>query len=112
MKDSNDMDRGVLIKKELRESYFSVQGVTIHAFGKLGHYLYTHPECEIEESQKGLSSIDWTRRNLDCWKNRAITNLGKINRNEKGIFLTYIQIKRLLGLQVENDERIRENQLI
>lgn len=112
MKDWNEMDRGDLSKKELRESYISVQGVTIHAFGKLGHYLYSHQELDIEESLKGLSSIDWTRSNLECWQNRAITNLGRINRNEKGIFLTYVQIKRLLGLKIENDEMTREKQLI
>jgi DNA sulfur modification protein DndB len=112
MKDWDEMDRGDLSKKELRESYISVQGVTIHAFGKLGYYLYTHQDYDIDKSLKGLSSIDWTRNNLECWQNRAITNHGKINRNEKGIFLTYIQIKRLLGLNIENDELTRERQYI
>lgn len=112
MRDWNDMDKGDLSKKELRESYISLRGVTIHAFGKLGHYLFLHPEYDLNKSLKGLSKIDWTRSNLKCWENRAITDNGRINRNEKGIFLTYIQIKRLLGLQIDNDEATREKQLI
>lgn len=110
MRDWNDMDHGELSKKELRESYISVQGVTIHALGKLGNYLYHHREMPLEKALEGLSNIDWTRSNLECWQNRAITNNGRINRNEKGIFLTYIQIKRLLGLKIEKEEFSREKQ--
>lgn len=112
MKDWNEMENGDLSKKELREAYICVQGVTIHALGKLGHYLYIHPEYNIDESLRGLSHIDWTRSNLECWKERAITSLGKINRNEKGIFLTYIQIKRLLELKIEDEEQTRETRLL
>lgn len=112
MKDWNEMDNGDLSKKELRESYISLRGVTLHAFGRLGCYLYHHPEYNLEESLKGLARIDWTRSNQECWENRAITADGKINRNEKGIFLTYIQIKRLLGLKIDADEATREKQSI
>ena len=108
MRNWNDMDNGELSKKELREAYISIRGVTLHAFGKLGHYFFLHPEYKMEEYLTGLSKIDWTRSNLQCWQNRAITDKGRIIRNEKGIFLTYIQIKRLLGLQIDDDEAIRE----
>lgn len=112
MSDWNEMDKGDLSKKELRESYISTQGITIHAFGKLGHYLYCHKTLDVEKSLQGLAAIDWTRSNLECWQNRAITSAGRINRNEKGIFLTYIQIKRLLGLKIEKEEATREKQLL
>ena len=36
MRDWNDMDKGELSKKELREAYISLRGITLHAFGKLG----------------------------------------------------------------------------
>lgn len=110
MRDWNDMDRGDLSKKELRESYISIQGVTIHALGRLGNYLYHHSEIDLENALVRLAHIDWSRSNLECWQNRAITNNGRINRNEKGIFLTYIQIKRLLGLKIEKEEATREKQ--
>lgn len=112
MRDWNDMDNGELSKKELREAYISLRGITLHAFGKLGNYLFLHPEYNVKECLTGLSKIDWARSNLECWENRAVTEKGRINRNEKGIFLTYIQIKRLLNLKIDNDEAAREKQLL
>lgn len=112
MREWDEMDKGYLSKKDLRENYISTQGVTIHALGRLGSYLLNNPKNEIETCLAGLRNIDWTRSNLDCWKERAITNTGRINRNEKGIFLTYVQIKRLLNLEIEKDELTRERQLV
>lgn len=43
--------------------------------------------------------------------NRAIKPNGKINRNEQGIFLTYIQIKRLLSLPISDEELKKENKM-
>ena len=112
MREWNEMDKDELSKRELREAYICTQGITIHALGKVGNYLYLNPKYNLEKSLHGLSKIDWTRSNLKCWKERAITNTGKINRNETGIFLTYIQIKRLLELDIEKEELTREKQLL
>lgn len=112
MRDWNDMDKGELSKKELREAYISLRGITLHAFGKLGAYFFSHSQYDIHKYLTGLSKIDWSRSNLECWKNRAITDKGRINRNEKGIFLTYIQIKRLLNLEIDSEEAAREKQLL
>lgn len=112
MREWNEMDKGDLSKKDLRENYISTQGVTIHALGKLGCYLFQNPENDLEHCLVGLRDIDWTRSNLECWQKRAVTDAGRINRNEKGIFLTYIQIKRLLNIKIENVELTRENQLL
>lgn len=112
MRDWNDMDKGELSKKELREAHISLRGITLHAFGKLGAYFFSHPQYDIHKYLTGLSKIDWSRSNLECWENRAITDKGRINRNEKGIFLTYIQIKRLLNLEIDSEEAAREKQLL
>ena len=112
MSDWNDMDKGELSKKELREAYISLRGITLHAFGKLGAYFFSNPQYDIHKYLTGLSKIDWSRSNLECWENRAITDKGRINRNEKGIFLTYIQIKRLLNLEIDSEEAAREKQLL
>lgn len=112
MKEWNEMDKGELSKIELRESYICTQGITIHALGKLGNYLYLNSKYDLEENLKGLAKVDWTRSNLKCWRERAITKTGTISRNEKGIFLTYVQIKRLLGLDIGKEELTREKQLL
>ena len=110
MREWNEMDKGVLSKKELRENYISTQGVTIHALGRLGHYILSNGEKPVDYYLNGLQGIDWTRSNLGCWKGRAITTSGRINRNDNGIFLTYVQIKRLLGIEIDRDELTREKQ--
>ena len=42
----------------------------------------------------------------------AYISNGKINRNEQGIFLTYIEIKRLLDLPISDDEFKKEKMLL
>ena len=61
------------------------------------------------ENLKGLYKIDWLRNNTECWMGRAIKPNGKINRNEQGIYLTYIQIKRLLDLPISQEELRKES---
>ena len=79
---------------------------------QIADYIFRHPELELGKCLAGLADIDWSRSNLECWQNRAITDKGRINRNEKGIFLTYVQIKRLLQLTIEPEEAAREKQLL
>ena len=84
------------------------QGVTLLAFGRLGRFFFDHPEIEMKARLKKLFSIDWLRNNTSCWLGRAVKPNGQINRNEQGIFLTYIQIKRLLDLPITADELQKE----
>ena len=71
-------------------------------------YICQHPEINVDLALAGLRKIDWLRNNEECWMNRAIKPNGKINRNEQGIFLTYVQIKRLLSLPIGDEERKKE----
>lgn len=111
MREWNEMDRGELSKKSLREDYIITQGLIILALGRLGEFYCTYPEINMVESLKGLQKIDWLRNNTESWLNRAIKANGKINRNEQGIFLTYIQIKRLLSLPISDGELKKECQM-
>lgn len=104
----NEMDRGELSKKDLRENYIVTQGVTLLALGRLGRYFLENPTIDMNEYLSKLSQIDWRRNNTENWLGRAIKHDGKINRNERGILLTYIQIKRLLGLPISDDELQKE----
>lgn len=107
----NEMDKGELSKKSLREDYITTQGLIILALGRLGEFYCSNPEIDMAESLKGLRKIDWLRNNEECWMNRAIKLNGKINRNEQGIFLTYIQIKRLLSLSISDEELKKESKM-
>ena len=108
MREWNEMDNGELAKKDLRENYIVTQGVTILALGRLGRFYYEHPEINMEESLIGLRSIDWLRNNTECWLGRAIKTNGSINRSEHGIYLTFIQIKRLINLPISDEEKKKE----
>ena len=112
MREWNEMDTGELSKKSLREDYITTQGLIILAFGRLCEYYCENPSVDYKESLKGLRSIDWLRNNESSWMNRAIKPNGKINRNEQGIFLTYIEIKRLLGLSIADNELKKEKILL
>lgn len=111
MREWNEMDNGELSKKSLREDYITTQGLIILAFGRLCEFYCANPEIHMVQSLKGLKKIDWLRNNEECWMNRAIKPNGKINRNEQGIFLTYIQIKRLLSLPITNEELKKEQKM-
>ena len=111
MREWNEMDNGELSKKSLREDYITTQGLIILAFGRLCEYYCANPEIHMVQSLKGLKKIDWLRNNEECWLNRAIKPNGKINRNEQGIFLTYVQIKRLLSLPISEEEAKKEQKM-
>jgi len=111
MREWNEMDNGELSKKSLREDYITTQGLIILALGRLGEFYCTNPPIDMVKSLKGLRKIDWLRNNEECWMNRAIKPNGKINRNEQGIFLTYVQIKRLLSLPISEEELKKESKM-
>ena len=111
MREWNEMDNGELSKKSLREDYITTQGLIVLALGRLGEFYCANPKIDMMKSLKGLRKIDWLRSNEECWMNRAIKPNGKINRNEQGIFLTYIQIKRLLSLPINDEELKKENKI-
>lgn len=112
MREWNEMDQGELSKKSLREDYIITQGLIILSFGRLCEYFAENPQQDMKKSLRGLKKIDWLRNNEASWMNRAIKPNGKINRNEQGIFLTYVQIKRLLGLPVLEAELKKEKQML
>ena len=112
MREWNEMDRGELSKKSLREDYIITQGLIILAFGRLCEFFAENPQIDMAKRLKGLRYIDWLRNNEKSWMNRAIKPNGKINRNEQGVFLTFIQIKRLLKLPIAEDELKKEKMMI
>lgn len=109
MREWNEMDKGELSKKSLREDYITTQGLIILALGRLCEFFCQNKNIDMMASLKGLYTIDWLRNNEKCWLNRAIKPNGKINRNEQGIFLTYIQIKRLINLPITEEESKKES---
>lgn len=82
MREWNEMDRGELSKKSLREDYIITQGLIILSLGRLCEFFCQNKYIDKEKALKKLKQIDWLRNNETCWMNRAIKPNGKINRNE------------------------------
>ena len=98
----DELEKRNISKKELRENYIITQGVTISAFGHLGHYILEN-NIDINDTLRGLKDIDWKRNNTD-WLNKAINKKGRIVKNSNSINLTYLKIKELLSIKLTDDE--------
>lgn len=91
-----------LTKKALREEYIVTQNIVLYALGRLGNFFLKHHEYKFEEYIPNLKKINWLRTN-DEWNGRAIIN-GKISVKSSNINLTYIKIKELIGIKLDDRE--------
>lgn len=103
----NELMNGEITKRSLRQDYILCLAITINAFGKLGKF-FLEKKIDLEKLN-GLRKIDWSRTNKGNWLNRVIRNDGKVISNEEAVTLTYIQIKKLLGLSLSSDESAKDN---
>ncbi|OED68975.1 peptidase [Vibrio splendidus ZS-139] len=87
---------------ELRDESIHAHAVTLHALGMLGSYLLSN-DSNWKESLKGLSTINWSRKNND-WKGRCVNNDSMTN-NRKAAELTYIKIKEQLNVSLTEKEQ-------
>lgn len=92
-----------LTKKSLREEYIVTQNIVLYALGKLGNYFLKNREVDMKSYLPNLKKINWLRTN-DDWDGRAIVN-GKISVKSSNITLTYIKIKELIGIPLDDKEK-------
>ena len=98
----NELENRMLSKLELREQYIITQGVTINALGLLGNYLLIN-KISLNVLSR-LSEIDWKRNNANDWLGKAISKKGTIIKNAASVNLTYLQIKKLINLELSKQE--------
>jgi DNA sulfur modification protein DndB len=91
---------------ELREGYIHAHGVLLHALGILGNQLINDKPSWKALDQ--LSGIDWSRSSNN-WKGRAVVN-GRITKSINNVKLTTNQIKKLIGMQLIENEKVREKE--
>ena len=94
-----------LSKKSLREDFIITQGVSFLALGLLADFFASNPGINMKQHLFRLRNIDWARNNLRTWSGSAIKSNGKINRNTSGINLTYLTIKHLVDLPLNQTEK-------
>ena len=92
----------------MREKYIVTQGVVIKAFGQIGKMFYNDRKLDISDMLKGLRDINW-RRNAPIWVKRAIRPDGRMIANEKAVRLIANCIKEQLGIPIDEDDKLIEN---
>lgn len=98
-----DFKNKEITKKSLRKDYIVVYGTYIQAIAKLGQWFYKN-NVDYTQYTKNLYKIDWRRANMKDWRLRAVSEKGKISANQEAITLTYIRIKKLLGITLTDIE--------
>lgn len=107
----NELINRKISKVDLRENYIITQGVVIQAFGIIGNYFYKHQNLVMDDYLYKLREIDW-KRNAFQWKLRVIRTDGRIMTSNKAIDLTAVEIKKKIGLDLSEEEQIKEQKFI
>lgn len=102
------MDIKQISKGSFKEDYVLTLSVVINSFGRLGHIFYT--ENIDLNLLKSLNTIDWLRTNEE-WFGRIFNDQGKINGKEDSIIKICNLYKKKLGLTLNKDEVVKENEI-
>ena len=100
-----------ITKKDLRENYIITLAITLASLGRLGRFFYDNPKVKMDTYLKELKNIDWLRSNPE-WLGRTIRSNGKVLNSEEAIALTCTKIKQLIGLDLTDEEKQKENQFM
>ncbi|MBL4575889.1 MAG: DNA sulfur modification protein DndB [Opitutaceae bacterium] len=91
-----------LMTSELREQYIHAHGVMLQAMGNIGADLLSNFEPEWKGRLTKLSTIDWSRQNID-WEGRALVH-GRVSKARSNVLLTGNYIKQHLGISLNDIE--------
>lgn len=95
---------------EFRQEYLTAHGLALQAIAQVGSQLLEYSDDELQIKLEELEKIDWRKSNPE-WIKRAMMH-GKLSKASSNIFLTSLEIKRQLGLQLSNDDLQKEKDLL
>jgi DNA sulfur modification protein DndB len=96
---------------ELRQHYVHAHGIALHALGVAGAYLLSSEPKTWKSKLENLRTIDWSRSNTTLWEGRAMV-LGRISKASSHVTLTAAAIKRALGLELTEEEKLLERSVL
>jgi len=99
---------GKIAASEVREGFIHSHGIALQAIGKAGNALLKGNPSGWKTRLKGLSHIDWSRKNARLWEGRAIIG-GKVSKVTTNVILTTNVIKQQLGIELSPEEQKVEN---
>ena len=95
---------------EFRQEYLTAHGLALQAIAQVGSQLLEYSDDGLRLKLEELAKIDWRKSNPE-WIKRAMMH-GKLSKASSNIFLTSLEIKRQLGLQLSNDDLQKEKDLL
>lgn len=103
--------QGKIPTVQLRREYIHAHSVTLLAIGMAGNALITSdPDNWLKRLEK-LGEIDWKRENTTLWEGRAMLR-GRMSKSRDSILLTASAIKKILGLELTEQEQALEQRLL
>jgi DNA sulfur modification protein DndB len=95
---------------ELRRESIIAHGIGLQSLAMVGKALITFPESEQQTKLTLLRGIDWSKTN-PMWANRAMQH-GRLSKALTNIFLTSLQIKREIEMNISEQELAREEEYL
>lgn len=95
---------------EFRQEYLTAHGIALQAIAIVGNHLLDFAEKERVATLGNLHSVNWRKSNPE-WVKRAMMH-GKLSKASSNIFLTALEIKRQLGLELSQDDLQKEKDLL
>lgn len=92
---------------EVRRDFIHSHAIVLQALGRVGRALYELTPADRARRIKRLRAIDWSRKNAATWEGRAMIG-GSVSKAAKNVVLTSNEIKRILGLELSNEESASE----
>lgn len=95
---------GELSAAELRRDYITAHTITLVAIGRAGRSLLEKYPFSWEERLNLLQEVDWRKTNAPYWAGRIMAG-GKVATSHNNLILLTNLIKKILGLELEEEEQ-------
>jgi DNA sulfur modification protein DndB len=106
----NQVRTSSITSGDVRREYIHSHAIVLQALGRVGKAIYEAPKPDLPRTLDKLKKIDWSRQNAKTWEGRAMIG-GSMAKAAKNVALTAVEIKRVLGLELSQDEQAAENAL-
>lgn len=97
------VNEGEKLASEVRENAVNSLGIILHALCIVGNCLLKTRKSSWQQDLVQLQKIDWSRKNVDLWKNR-IMHHNRVSKSMKSVILSSNIIKKQLGIPLSNEE--------
>jgi DNA sulfur modification protein DndB len=94
---------------EVRRDFIHSHAIVLQSLGRAGRHLFQFDSVEMAKRLKSLGSVDWSRRNA-AWEGRAMIG-GAMAKSGQNVTLTTNELKRVLRLELTDDESSAEQAL-